>query len=511
MRALGGAKRWPVDCLARPARPGGTAMVTPVRSVALLLVLATTTGCSRDLRVKSISENSERVGIGYVLPFTQFAIVESWSLDYCFDPETAKPDAPKEPRVTVKVEATPTSVEDGSLAFIMDPQDLQTLTNVAAFNAKWYEGTNMLSSINASSEDRTAQIIGNLTKIAIKLVPLFGGGLTASTASNDPDCTAAGLAAWRKAAKARTALKAATDDVETATAEVKRLTEKVAQQGANVDDATKNDLGKAIDRLVQANVAQANAAEAFGEAMKPISSTRKFRWPTDSNSFSRGPDNPPEPVRSWLNGQGIAKLRPIYLQIERSGTFGRDPLACGPGPCPDPRPASELAGLRYRMPVAGRLVACSMTPCRSLGDGVIASFEAPIAQLGYVNVLRFRGQTFGNNSFGAEFTQNGSLKMVAYDQKSAPGEGATGAGADSVGQLSDAFNPTARLNAQTAYLKALKERRDAEQALKTDPNSWVAAETAALGADTALINARIANLNAQIALEELRARQGGQH
>jgi hypothetical protein len=408
----------------------------------------------------------------------------------------------------VKVEATPGAAEDGSLAFMVNPQDLQTLTNVTTFSAKWHDGTNMLSSINASSDDRTAQIIGNLTKTAIKLVPLFaGGGITPSTAHQDPDCTPTGLGDWKKAAKARTALKTATGDVETATAEVKRLTEKVAQQGANVDNATKEQLGKAIDSLVQANVVQGNATEAFTEAMKKISVTRKFRWPADGNTFGRGPDNPPDPGEPWLNGAAANKLKPIYLRIERSGTFGRDPAACGTGPCAAALPDKKLAGLRYRMPVTGRLVACSVTPCQSLGDGVIASFDGPIAQLGYVNVLPFRSQIFGNNSFGAEFTPNGALKLVAYDQKSAPGEVATGAVADSVGQLSDALNPTARLNSQTAYLKALKERRDAELALKTDPNASVAAETSALGADTALLNARLANLNAQIALEELRAKQ----
>jgi hypothetical protein len=160
------------------------------------------------------------------------------------------------------------------------------------------------------------------------------------------------------------------------------------------------------------------------------------------------------------------------------------------------------------MPVAGRLVACSVKLCNSLlTDGLLATFEGPIAQLGYVNVLPFRTRTFGSNTFAAEFAANGSLKSAGYEQKAAPAEVASGAVADTVGQLADVLSPTARLNASTTYLKALKDQRDAYESTQPDPNAAASAQASALGADTALLNAKIANLNAQIALQELEAKQ----
>ena len=492
-------------------------------------------GCSRELQVQPLQSSPGRVGIAYVLPFTQYQITESWSLDYC--PDAAHPDPQKgtEPKISVKVEATPSAADDGDLAFVVNPQDLQTLTNVTAFGAKWFDGRNMLSSINASSEDRTAQIIGNLTKTALKILPLAMGSPAAPVAAGQViECEPAMVQALANAKTAKATLEAANDLVEGRTAEVTRLGAKVQQQGINVDEATKKSLGDAIDLLVQAKATQADAAEALVKTMKPITFSRKITWPLDGNTFSHGPDRLPAPVvQRWLGANaGRVEARPIYLQIERAGSFGRipprpnltpdsqdvidaadermSPLAPEPNYSAYSLPDSRVEGLRYRMPAAGRLVACFRSPCGSADlDGVIASFDSQIVQLGYVNVLPFRGQAFGHNSFSAEFAENGSLKSAAYDQKSAPGEAASGALADSAGQFSDALNPTARATAKASYLKALKEQRDAYEALQADPNSAAAAETASLGADTALLNARIAKLNAEIALAELQAKAAG--
>jgi hypothetical protein len=102
---------------------------------------------------------------------------------------------------------------------------------------------------------------------------------------------------------------------------------------------------------------------------------------------------------------------------------------------------------------------------------------------------------------------DGSLKSVGYEQKAAPAEAATGALADAATQLSSVLDPTARLQADTAYLKALKDKRDALELLKTPEIDAAAKETSDLDAETTLLNARLNRLKAEIALEELRATQ----
>jgi len=160
------------------------------------------------------------------------------------------------------------------------------------------------------------------------------------------------------------------------------------------------------------------------------------------------------------------------------------------------------------MPAGGSLVACWRSPCGSSDtEGVLAKLDTPVVQLGFVNVLAFRSRIFGTNAFSADFAVDGSLKAVTYEQKTAPAEVATGAVADATSQLSGVFDPTTRLQSQTAYLKALKERKDALEALRDKAPDPVAAEQASLDSDTALINAQIANLKAQIALEELKAKR----
>ena len=496
-------------------------------------------GCAKTLRVEPIAGNKTRTGIGYVLPFTQYATTVTWTLDYCPKPDETDANASKDARIAVKVEAIAGSADDGTLAFMIDPQELQSITAVTSFTAKWHDGRNMLSTINASVDDRSAQIVGNVVKTAVKLFPLVAGLpplplAPGATAPPPPPirCKPEARTALESAKTAKGLLKAQTALVETETATVTDLTRKVVSMGAAVDERTKKDLSDAIDRMALATAAQTEAAEAFAAALKPITYVRKLDWPENGNTFSGGPlALPLARIADWiepLQNRGV-EAKPVYLQIERTGTFGRNPgrLDLTPRAAPavvdrglrrpaiEPSedayalPAPSAPGLRYRMAAGGRLVACWRSPCGSADPGaVIARFDGPIVQLGYVNILPFRSRAFGNNSIAAEFAPDGSLKSVGYEQKTAPAESVSAALADAATQASSVLDPTVRLQSQTAYLKALKEQRDAIEGLKAKVEDSVAAETASLGADTTLINARLANIEAQIALEQLRQKTG---
>ena len=474
-----------------------------------------------------------REGVGYVLPYTQWAMTVAWRLDYCPDPAHPTANDGRDAQLAVKVEAIAGSADDGDLSFILNPQDLQTLTSVTTFGAKWHDGRNMLSSINMTVEDRSAQIIGNLVKTAVKVIPLAAGlpAPPGGAASATLFCSAASAQALADAASAEAGLKVRTGALQAATKALSALQKKVAAMGDAVDDPTKAALSAALDASVKAQAAQTQAEEELAEALEAITFTRTQSWPQGGNEFSGGPISvDPKKVAEWipaLNGQPIERSS-VYLQIERVGSFGRSPehrdrRTPPPGGALRPDPANPVAatqgsdpyrvppassrGLRYRMPASGTLLACTDSPCGGDGPSVIATFPGPVVQLGYVNVLPFRSGAFGTNSMSAEFNADGSLKSVGYEQRAAPLEGATGALADAADQLSGVLDPSARLNRGNAYLEALKKRRDDLEALAAPKVDAVADETTALGAETTLLNARLARLKVEIAYEELRATQ----
>ena len=495
-------------------------------------------GCTRTLDVRPITAAGPRTGVGYVLPFTQFSTTVSWRLDYCPDPTNPDPNKGSDPKIVVKVEAVAGSADDKDLAFMLDPQALQSLTSVTTFSAKWQDGRNLFSTINMSAEDHSAQILGNVVKTAVKVIPLAMGvppvGLLAPGGKPKGPCGDGMLEAVQKATAARLALQVANNAVDDATDALKEANAKVAAMGAAVDKESKKALSDALDALAAAKLAQAAAAEDLVNKLKPISYVRKFVWPEDGNSFSRAPVGLDDATlhrwirapEAWTNVRD--QLKPIYLQIERTGSFGRLPQVLKYEKAADQKPgtppyvgavadagdagyalpSATQRGLRYRMPAAGRLVACSITPCRSANpDSVIASFDAPIVQLGYVNVLPFRSRAFGSNSFSAEFAPDGSLRAVGYEQKTAPAESLSGAVADAAGQVSGALDPTTRLQAHTSYLKALKDNRDALEALKAKTPDPLATETDGINAEKALLDAKLARLNAEIALEQAQAKR----
>lgn len=495
-------------------------------------------GCSKTLNVAEIRPEGARSGVGYVLPFTQYDITVNWRLDQCYTEQDnpaggALIQTPIPPKIALKVEAAQSSADDGHLAFMVNPQDLQSLTSITSFNAKWHDGRNLFSTINASVEDRSAQIVANVVKTAVKVLPLAMGMPTGliPPGSTAPACTPAALAALEASKAAKALLEARTSEFEQATAAYKTTSDRITALGTSVSESAKTDLNDALKAMGVAKRRQDAAAEALTEALKPITYTRKFRWPLDGNTFSRNPELlPEEQWRKWVLVDGVEyHTRPVYLQIERIGTFGRLPprnnlsprevkLAAG-----DERisPLSVIAGetsyrlpplteqgLRYRMPATGRLVACWRSPCGSEDPaGVLASFDGPIVQLGYVNVLPFRSRMFGSNSFSAEYAVDGSLKSVGYEQKAAPAEAASGALADAAGQLATVLDPTTRLQTATARLKALNEYKDALEATQDQVENPLVTQAAALNVETAFINAQRANVDAQIALEESRAKQ----
>ncbi|MEH3036268.1 MAG: hypothetical protein PGN23_07245 [Sphingomonas adhaesiva] len=484
--------------------------------------------CTGTLVSTPLTPEGQREGVGYSLPFTQWATTVTWRLGYCPDPANPTANNGADAQVLVKVDALAGTADDGTLAFIIDPRLLQTPTSVTSFGVKYYEGTNNLQSINASVEDRSAQVVANLVRTATKVIPLLAGAGAPPSPSPTATifCSADSAKALAAAKAAKGNLDAANTAVEAAAETLTAANARIAALGSAVTDAARTDLDRAYTALAQAKSRQTDLAAALESALAKVSIVRKLEWPTSSAEFSGAPLLPDAAAfAKWFDPASAPRPRPVYFQIERRGTFGRAPsradMRTG-GPAPDPAnpvkiqpgdaayrlPDTSSPGLHYRMMARGRLVVCSNSPCGTADPtSVIASFDGPVAQLGFVNVLPFRSRAFGTTSFTAELAPDGSLESYGTEQKSAPLEGATGALADTATNLSTILDPTARLNSKTAYLKALKEYQAALAASRPAPDDPVADETTSLNAETTLLNAKLARLKAEIALQQA---QGGQ-
>jgi hypothetical protein len=482
------------------------------RRTAALALAALTSGCSHNLVVEPLNTAKPQSGAIYVLPFTQYTVTMTWRVADCSGPQ---------PKVALKVEAVSGTADDAAQAYVIDPASLQTLTSIGTFNAKWQDGSNALASINAAAVDRSGAIIGNVVTTIAKLAPLTFGmppvpgrppPVNAPPPPPPPVCTPAVIAALAASKAAKAQVDVLADQINAVTAEIARLGAKAITMGAALDDATKKALSAQIDRLAALQQKQATASDHLAGALKVITSVRIEVWPLDSAAVAGGPYGVDRAALArWFTGSANYEPPQVALQLERVGSFGQDPSA----PLAGSATVTGKRGLRYRVPARGRLVACSTpapggplgSPCSSAaGDIVLSKVEGPVAQLGYVGILEVRNRTFGSTSFSGEFTPLMAPKSVAYEQKAAPAEGATAAMANAASTLAPVFDPTTRVNADTAYLEAVKKRRDATSALQPaadDPNGVA---KATLDADTSLLDAQIANARARVTLAELQAK-----
>jgi hypothetical protein len=340
-------------------------------------------------------------------------------------------------------------------------------------------------------------------------VPTFGQ--VAAAAPPPSACTDEAKAALTTVQALTGELDSSNADVAAATDTVLSLAARVARMGPSVDEATSKQYGAALAKLDNLVEVQGGLAARLAEAVKPITFQRVVRWPERSDCFESraGDEIPSDTLNKWFKaGQAPADPPKAYFRIERSGSFGVDPTSCpAVAAAPDPATRTVVSGIRYRMPAKGRLVACKRAPCTSddPANGIVL-VEGAVAQLGYINTLPVETRAFGANSFSAEFRPAGGLASAGYAQTSAPLEGATGALAGAAEGLAPLLDPSARLARETAYLKALKDRRDAAAALQPAAAAPNADALAGLDADTTLLNAQITKLQAELTLRELQAK-----
>ncbi|MGD9714134.1 MAG: hypothetical protein AB7V46_19045, partial [Thermomicrobiales bacterium] len=294
-------------------------------------------GCATELEVRPLRANdSNRAGVSYVLPFTQYTVTQTWRVADC----TAGQE-----RLALKVEASSGQADDGAHAYLIDPASLQRLLSISEFNATYQDGSNMLRTVNASVEDRTGQFIGNIVQTVASLAPV-AMGLPAPGSTPPPPGTSICRPEVIAALSRSTTLKGQLDD---ANAQVTRANDEVlaaaaiaAQMGTSIDTATRDRLGAATRRLHDLRGVQSGLAAQLSDALRPITYQRIVRWPESSACFQSLPHGVDQEAlgRWFLEGATLPTAPEVHLAIERAGSFGRVPVSGAdcPGVAPPATP-----------------------------------------------------------------------------------------------------------------------------------------------------------------------------
>lgn len=463
--------------------------------ISVLLASVFTTGCTRELVTRPETAGQYMAGVPLPLAFTQYDVTATWRVTSCTDANKA---------VTLAVEAAPQLGVDHSQRFFVDPTSLAGPLSRSQLQMVYFEnGT--LRSINAEAEDRTGAFIGNVARIVAQLAPLAAGvpGPRSLVRTIDPAvdfCSTPARAALERVNRLKGQLETATGQVEGQTDEVLRLAAAVAQMGGAVDPTTSQNYGDALRELDRLRTVQSGLVAQLADALRPITYQQTLRWPETPDQLDLATPLTAAPVLSrWFSTVPAAADRRVHLRLE-SQIAGQP--ATRPAPVTAPR---RIAGIPYRVPRDGRLVMCDR-PCADGQAEHRLLLRGPVAQLGPIAVLPIRNPAFGSTAVSAEFRPDGSLASAGHAQRAAPLEEASGAVAGAAGEIVPVIDPAQRLIRETAYLNALKERRDAWQALQPAPADPVDPAGAALEADTTLLHAQIANLQARLTLQELQAR-----
>lgn len=468
-----------------------------------LLILGSITvgGCTKHLRVTPAGDSvASRSGFAYPLQFTQYSIKVTRRVADC--------ESAGLPTAEIKAEVVTTNVDDGDHMYVISSNSLISPMKISNLQIAWEEGR--LKSVNASAEDRTAQIatavVQGIGKLAMsQLVGVVGQG------NQQPQCN--------QKTKDNVALaKLKSEEIEGLDKKMAAARLALAQIEAKLVKDPKNqtwlgDLAAKITELEGYDAELTKAKKALTGALEELTVTTTLLWPQNGNEFVSQPNRlTPAQLARWVDvpaermasgeleeevdraarQERIADRFQVFFRIERVGTYGRKPVN-GESGSADTAPAE--AGMRYRMPASGMLVICQESLCSSTdGKKVILASPSPIQQLGQIFYVPFSSPVFSNGAMNISFDKLGRPVAAGVGRSTASAETAATAFRDIAGEAATIANslyetPAERLQRQLAIVKLEKELKDAREAGAT-PLDIVKKETELLRAQQELAQAR---------------------
>jgi hypothetical protein len=448
--------------------------------------------CTTTLSVSRVNETNPetRVGIPYPLLFTRHEIELTRQVASCGSKLSA----------IVKADIKNTfNAPDPNQLFVIDPNSLSNPFKTSEVKLE-YQANGAPTSLNATAEDHSVQIITYALETAVKLATIAASAAAPPEGGLSPEaCSKAVIDALQSVKKQAPIVEAATKVVDTRTKDLKLLNTKATALGANIDSQTKADLSKAYDALVSATNDLMAKNSVLNKALSGITHKQTIYWP-DNGDQENGMYLLPENIfKQWLVSGSDPKERrqfDVFITLRKEGSRGR---TLGESDTVKP----EL-GIPYRQPVVGRLTICTGKACED-GDMPIAQKVSDILQLGYVYYFPCKSRVFSSINCSYAMTDAGQLKTMGTAEKIAIAEAAGSAAKEIVTQaaaIQEVLNSSKmkHLEAATAALKARADYEAAANALQQDPQKSDKDQTATLKASTDLLNAQRAQLEAEDAL-----------
>lgn len=454
-------------------------------------------GCTTQVAVTKVlpGKPETHVGTPHPLMYSRYDITLRWQVSKCGETLKLKLGAEfKEPE----------AVPDPDNSFVIDPASLSSPLKTSQVLVNYHE-SGAPASLNATLEDHSVQTIANVASIGagwatFNALPRPAGSVV------DDVCSPAVLDALRSLSAAKDELDAASELVDARTSDLKAVTDKIADMGSNVDEATKSAFSKAISALGRAKATLESAQQAHGKLLEVISHKESQLWPVSGNQVDGSYQLPDHVFDRWtsnrINSNGAVADRTIFIELRGRDNAGHSPEKEGD--------VDTKLGIPIRQGAAGRVSACSAKPC-STGGIPVASRNDHVLQLGSVYYLPCISRPFSSVTCSYSTHTNGRLKSAGSAITNAPAEEITGALNDVISKAIVARQTrreaaTKQLQAETAYLTAKAERDAAEAALyETDLLKADKDAAAAFMAQADRLNAERALIEANNALDAARA------
>jgi hypothetical protein len=255
-----------------------------------------------------------------------------------------------------------------------------------------------------------------------------------------------------------------------------------------------------MDGVRDALSKQKKISKKIDDLAKLISYSKTIYWPGSSDKYTT--DIPaPDEIKKWVSlsddPKKIIWVNDLQLYLNISKPNGDMPQLTS-------TQTSKMYGIPYRQPELGRFSVCTKAQCGHPDAEPMIEQDGMFQQLGLIYFLNCTSRPFTSIGCTFEMSEDGRLKSIGTENKTAPLADATKALDGLVGNAGDVLaalkeDKTAKLKTQTDYLKAQADYAAAQKALISDPDA-TPAQIATLKLQADLANAKIAALDAEAAL-----------
>lgn len=443
-----------------------------------LAMMALLAGCGTELKMHRAGEvnaweaegtQKPYSGIPFPLMFTTFDIDVTHRMVNC--------DQAKATIATSVVLKPAQSAPDMANMFLLDPASLAGPFKTGQLKVT-YLPNGAVASLNAVTEDKSVETIANVVGAAVKVATIGVGSAGAAPGAPAPECPAQIVEALKQVKSAEPQFKADNDNLEKATARLKKAREKLETLGALADDHSKKELSDSLDAVDKATASLKISKASMDKLLHLLTITRTLRWPAHSGQFAETLMVEVDELAKWggidLDGMAVTKGLTIGFRLAHAYTQEV------PGNVDPAANVSVRSGLPYRLPQPGLLTVCK-GPCTAQSE-VYARQRANVLQLGPVYYLPCRSPAFSSNSCEISFADSGELKSMGGIQSTATGERMSAALNDVATQYAAYRSARAGADekdkaAELAAAKREAELRAAQLAISVNPD--IAATTAA--------------------------------